>query len=338
MSTTRNRSIRLASLLLLLAVIAAACGDEDPLADGDDPLADDGAEEDDAVEDAPEDEDAADEEEGAEEGEPGVVTVGSANFPESIMLAEMYALALEDAGVEVETQTNIGAREVYYPALEQGEIDLLPEYVGSLLNFLQEDPVEATEVDELLEALRDEVADDVAVLEPSEAENSNALVVRPETAEEYDLSVTSDLEPIADELVAGGAPETRDRDDGLPGYERVYGIEFAEWVDLDPGGPLTIEALESGDLDVARLFTSMGVIAENDWVVLEDDGDLIPAENIVPVIREDVLTDEVEETLDAISEALTLDELVELNQRTEIDNEDPDLVAEDWLREQGLIG
>lgn len=326
MTMKRTRSFRAAAMTLLLALLLAACAGDDPLADGGD----------DSGETADDADGGGDADDG--EGAPGVVTVGSANFPESVLLANMYALVLDDIGVEVETQTSIGAREVYYPALEQGEIDLLPEYVGSLLNFLQEEPVEETETDELVETLRDAVGPDVQVLEPSEAQNSNALVVRPETAEEYDLSVTSDLEPIAGDLVAGGAPETRERADGLPGYERVYGIEFGEWVDLDPGGPLTIQALQSGDLDVARLFTSMGAIAANDWVVLEDDGGLIPAENIVPVIREDALTDEIADALNAVSEALTLDELVALNQRTEIDNEDPDLVAEEWLDEQGLIG
>ncbi len=265
------------------------------------------------------------------------LTVGSANFPESVLLANMYALALEEIGVDVDTSTNIGAREVYFPALQQGEIDLLPEYAGSLLNFLAEDPLEETETDALVTELRDRLGPDIQVLEPSSAENRNGLVLTRETADELGgVTTTSQLVEFADELVAGGAPETRERSDGLPGYERVYGLEFSEWVDLDPGGPLTVSALQDGDIDVARLFTSMGVIAENDWVVLEDDGGLIPSENIVPVIRDDALTDEIREVLDAISAALTLEELIDLNRRVEIDNEDPDLVAEEWLVDQGL--
>ncbi len=265
------------------------------------------------------------------------LTVGSANFPESVLLANMYALALEEIGVDVDTSTNIGAREVYFPALQQGEIDLLPEYAGSLLNFLAEDPLEETETDALVTELRDRLGPDIQVLEPSSAENRNGLVLTRETADELGgVTTTSQLVEFADELVAGGAPETRERSDGLPGYERVYGLEFSEWVDLDPGGPLTVSALQDGDIDVARLFTSMGVIAANDWVVLDDDGGLIPSENIVPVIRDDALTDEIREVLDAISAALTLEELIDLNRRVEIDNEDPDLVAEEWLVDQGL--
>jgi osmoprotectant transport system substrate-binding protein len=318
MNRRHHRWLVLGGLLCLLVLVLAACnGDEDPLAEDPTDPEDDGEE---------------------VEGDPDAVTVGSANFPESVLLANIYAMALEDIGVDVETQTNIGAREVYFPALEQGDVDLLPEYVGSLLNFLADEDVTETDLDTLLEELRDEVGDDVEVLEPSEAENANALVVTQETAEEYDLEVTSDLEGVSEEFVIGGAPEAQERADGLPGYERVYGIEFGEFRALDPGGPLTIAALEDGEIDIARLFTSQGVIADRDWVVLDDDGDLIPPENIVPVIRSDALTDEIEERLGEVSEALTLDELTALNQRTEVDNEDPPLVAEDWLTEQGLIG
>lgn len=316
-----TRAVRVLATGILAALVLAACAGDDPLAE------DDGG-------DAGDTDEAGDADDG---GDVEAVTVGSANFPESVMLANMYALAIEETGVEVTTRTNIGAREVYFPALREGEIDVLPEYAGSLLNFLSDDPVEETDTEVLIERLREELEPEVRVLDPSEAENRNGLVVTRETAEEHDLSTTSDLAPVAGELVAGGAPEARERPDGLPGLERVYGIEFSEFVDLDPGGPLTIEALKNGDIDVARLFTSQGVIAANDWVVLDDDGGLIPSENITPVIRDDALNDEIRDALEQISQALTLDELIELNRRVEVDNEDPDLVAEDWLGEQGLI-
>jgi len=264
------------------------------------------------------------------------VVIGSANFPESVMLANMYALALEEIGVDVEVRTNIGSREVYFRALQQGEIDIFPEYTGSLLNFLSDGPLEETGTQALIAALRDLLGPDIAVLEPSLAENRNGLVITRALANRLGITTTSQLAEFADELVAGGAPETRERADGLPGYERVYGITFADWIDLDPGGPLTVSALTNGDIDVARLFTSMGIIAASDWVVLEDDGGLIPSENIVPVVRAGVLTDEIRTVLNAISAALTLDELIELNRRVEIDNEDPDLVAKEWLIAKGL--
>lgn len=319
----RPRRGLFASSLLALALVVAGCAGEDALESPED-TGDDASEEDAGSE---EDDAAAD---------PGSIVVGSANFPESVMLANMYALALEEIGMEVETQTNIGAREVYFPALQQGDIDLMPEYTGSLLAFVKEEDVEATGTEELVAELRDELEPDVQVLEPSEAENRNGWAVRPDTAEEFGLETMSDLAEVGDQLVAGGAPETRERPDGLPGLEEVYGFQFEEFIDLDPGGPLTANALENGDIDVARVFTSQGVIAANDWVVLEDDQGLFPAENLIPVIRQDALTDEVRETLNAVSAALTLEELTELNRRVEVENEDPDLVAEEWLVDQDL--
>jgi glycosyltransferase involved in cell wall biosynthesis len=184
----------------------------------------------------------------------------------------MYALALEDIGVDVEVRTNIGSREVYFRALQQGDIDLFPEYTGSLLNFLSDGDLTDTSTEALIAGLRAVLGDDIQVLEPSEAENRNGLVITRELSERLGITTTSQLAQYASDLVAGGAPETRERADGLPGYERVYGIRFADWIDLDPGGPLTVAALQNGDIDVARLFTSQGVIAAIDWVVLVDDG------------------------------------------------------------------
>jgi len=271
---------------------------------------------------------------GSDDGD--TVVVGSANFPESVMLANMYALALEEIGVDVEVRTNIGSREVYFRALQQGDIDLFPEYAGSLLNFLSDDVLTDTSTEGLIAGLRAILGDDIQVLEPSSAQNRNGLVITRELSERLGVTTISGLAAYAGELVAGGAPETRERSDGLPGYERVYGIRFADFRDLDPGGPLTVAALLQGDIDVARFFTSQGVLAANDWVLLEDDRGMIPSENIVPVIRTEVLTDEIRTVLNAISAALTLDELIAMNRRVEIDNEDPDLVAAEWLVANGF--
>jgi osmoprotectant transport system substrate-binding protein len=333
MSLPRSRRSLLVGSMLVLSLIAAACAGGDAL-DPDAGTPDDAEEA--PADDPADDAEGADDTEDADAAEPGSIVVGSANFPESVMLANMYALALEEIGMEVTTRTNIGAREVYFPALQQGDIDLLPEYTGSLLAFVAEDDVEETETEALVAQLREQLEPEVQILEPSEAENRNGWAVRQDTAEEFGLETMSDLAEVGDQLVAGGAPETRERPDGLPGLEEVYGFQFEEFLDLDPGGPLTAQALEGGDIDVARVFTSQGVIAANDWVVLEDDQGLFPAENLIPVIREDALTDEIRETLNAVSAALTLEELTELNRRVEVENEDPDLVAEDWLVEQGL--
>lgn len=306
-----SRLRALPALLISVMLALAACGVDDPLAE---PEAD---------EDAPTE-------------EPGTITVGSADFPEAVLLGNIAAQAFEARGFDVERQLNLGSREIYFPAMQTGDIDVLLDYAGALLSFLT-GGTDSTDIDEIMEELRAELSEDIVVLEPSEAENRNSLVVTQETAEEYDLTTVSDLAPVADELVMGGPPEYRERRIGLPGLKEVYGIEFAEFRDLDAGGPLTIAALQQGEIDVGALFTTQGIIEEEGWVVLEEDEPLIPAENIIPVARADVLTDDVEEVLTDIAGALTTEQLTELNRRMEVDREDPEAVAEDWLTEHGFL-
>ncbi|MGH3087893.1 MAG: ABC transporter substrate-binding protein [Rubrobacteraceae bacterium] len=269
------------------------------------------------------------------------VVVGSANFSEQLILGNMYAELLEDRGVPVETRLNIGSRNTLFPALESGEITLVPEYTGALLVFLaegEEADFEGSEPAEITEQLREELPDGLAALEPAEAQNRGSLAVLPETSEEYDLETYSDLAEVADELVAGGPPEFPTRYSGMVGLREVYGIEeFAEFRALDAGGPLTSEALSSGQIDVARVFTTQGVIKDQGWVVLEDDRNLELAQNIVPVIQEQALTDEIEGALDELSSGLTTENLTALNERVEVDRENPDDVALDYLQENGLI-
>jgi osmoprotectant transport system substrate-binding protein len=277
--------------------------------------------------------------EGAEV-ERGAVIVGSTNFDEQEIVASMYAAVLEDAGYDVERRFQLGAREIVLPALENGDIDLYPEYVGTALEFLNGGAGEASpDTDETTERLRELFAEkDVEVLEPAPAEDKNGLVVTPETADEHGLTTVSDLEPVAGDLVFGGPPECPERPLCLQGYEDVYGLSFAEFRPLDAGGPVTTAALENGDIDVALMFTTDGLIAEKDWVLLEEDEELQPAENIVPVIRAEVLTDEIRSLLDEVSAQLTTEEVTELVRQVRVDAEDPADVAETWLSEKGLLG
>jgi osmoprotectant transport system substrate-binding protein len=277
--------------------------------------------------------------EGAEV-ERGAVIVGSTNFDEQEIVASMYAAVLEDAGYDVERRFQLGAREIVLPALENGDIDLYPEYVGTALEFLNGGAGEATpNTEETTERLRELFAEKgVEVLEPAPAQDKNGLVVTPETAEENDLTTVSDLEPVAGDLVFGGPPECPERPLCLQGYEEVYGLSFAEFRPLDAGGPVTTAALENGDIDVALMFTTDGLIAEKQWVLLEEDEELQPAENIVPAIREDVLTDEIRTLLDEVSAQLTTEEVTELVRQVRVDAQDPADVAETWLADKGLIG
>ncbi|HSK07812.1 MAG TPA: ABC transporter substrate-binding protein [Acidimicrobiia bacterium] len=274
---------------------------------------------------------------GAVDGEP--IKVGSFAFNESVIVAEIYAQGLEANGYEVERSLNLGNREVVKPALESGEIDLVPEYIGTLAGFLgAEQSADSDATWEAAKTAFEEVG--VTLLQYSPAQDKNAYVVTAETAAEYGLSTVSDLQPVAGELVFGGPPECPERDLCLLGLEEVYGLEFAEFVSLDAAGPSTIAALEGGEIDVALLFTTQGIIAANGWVSLEDDLGLNPAENLVPAIRSEVVDaygDDLVALLDSYSEALTTEDLTELNRRADLDQEDPALLAEEWLTDNGFI-
>lgn len=267
----------------------------------------------------------------------GSITVGSANFPENVLLAEIYAGALRGAGLEVETQLNIGSRETYIPALQDGSIDLIPEYTGNLLSYLADGETEATDSEAVYDALTEALPEGLVVLEQSEAQDKDAVVVTRDTAEEYDLTSIADLEPVAGELVLGGPPEWRDRFSGVPGLQEVYGLEFAEFRPLDVAGPLTVAALQDGTVDAANLFTTQSAIAANDFVVLEDPEELFLAQNVVPLGQDSALTDEGRDALNAVSAALDTQLLTDLVARVEVDQEDPSAVAEDFLSENGLI-
>ncbi|WP_370324854.1 ABC transporter substrate-binding protein [Euzebya sp.] len=329
-----GRRLAILLMLLVLALVAAACASDDGDAAGD-------AEATDAADEADEAEPTA--ADGADEApaeDLGELVVGSTNFDEQELVAEMYALALEDAGYAVDRRYQLGSREVVLPALTSGEIDVYPEYVGTALEFLNDGAGEATaDTGATTDLLRELFAEQgVDVLEPSDAEDKNGLVVRPETAEEYGLETVSDLADVAGELTLGGPPECPERPLCLPGYESVYGLEFADFRSLDAGGPVTIEALDSGEIDVALMFTTDGVIAANDWVLLEDDQGLQPAENIVPVIRTEVNTDTATEALNAVSAVLTTGNVTEMIRQIRVDLEAPADVAEAFLSEEGVIG
>lgn len=273
------------------------------------------------------------------EVERGTLTVGvSGAFAENQIVAEMYAQVLENAGYTVRRQLDIGSREVSQPALESGEIDIKPEYLGSLLLFLDPEAAASGDPQEnvsLLEPLLEDQG--VTLLEPSEANDTNAFVVTQETADEHALATVSDLAGVAEDLTLGGPPECPKRPFCIPGLEETYGVTFGNFKPLDVGGPLTVAALEEAKIDVALLFSTSSVIGAKGWVVLEDDQSLQTAENITPVVLTESLNDEITELLNAVSAELTTQNITELNGRVEIDKEDAATVAEDFLTEAGLI-
>jgi osmoprotectant transport system substrate-binding protein len=267
------------------------------------------------------------------------LVVGSANFPENALLAEIYAGALNGAGVEASTRPNIGSRETYLPGLLDGSIDVFPEYTGVLRDYfaLENDTkVTGTEPEEVFEELKTVLPEDLTVLQYSEAEDKDAVVVTKETAEEYSLTTIGDLAPVAGDLTLGGPPEWKTRSTGVPGLEKLYDVSFGDFIELDAGGPLTLKALVNGRIDAGNLFSTDPNIAAEELVVLEDPESLFAAQNVVPLLRTDAVTDEATAALEEVSAALDTDTLGALVTRVVIDKEDPEDVAAEFLDEAGL--
>ena len=269
------------------------------------------------------------------------LTIGSAAFPESAIVAEIYAQALEDAGFTVERQLEQGARDVTHPALVDGQIDLMPEYIGGYLAVTYGgEPT--PDIDESLAALREELeADGLAALEPSAGTDADGFAVRQETAEEFELSTMSDLAEVADQLTWGVAQECAENPNCGPGLERVYGIDFAS-LDVETLGACTTaiaEALNASNIDVAQVCTTQPEIVGFNLVLLEDDGGLAPAQNIVPVVRQEIVDeagDLLQSTLNAVSALLTTEELTNLGAAVVLNGESYEDAAAQWLADNGL--
>ncbi len=273
-------------------------------------------------------------------GAGGAIVVGSANFPESQLLAQIYGQALATAGFDVDYQLDIGAREVYLAAIESGEVDLLPEYTNSLLSFLviQDDPKAlptATNVDEQLTELATVLPEGLEVLTPSTAENRDVIVCTQDVADEYGLATLSDLGENASNITIGAPPEFEERAPfGLAGFEEEFGAEFKEFVPLEIGAPIA-DALSGGQIDCGNLFSTDPVITTSGFVSLEDDKGLVTNEAVLPLVRTEVVTDALTATLDDINAQLDTDVLKELMVKVGADAEAPDVVAKEWLDSLG---
>jgi osmoprotectant transport system substrate-binding protein len=242
------------------------------------------------------------------------IRVAAFSFTESEILAELYSQALETKGYPTDPVLNAGPRELVQPALAEGLIDVVPEYAGSALAFLTLGALEGTaSVSETHDALTRVVAPSgVIALAPAPAQDANAIVVTRATADRFGVRDVSDLAAVDSRFVFGGPPECAQRRLCLVGLESVYGLSFREFIPLDSGGPLTLQALRSGGIDVALLFTTDPAIVSEGLVVLNDDRGLQPSENITPLLRREVLSthgDGVVQTLDAVSALLTTSDL-----------------------------
>ncbi len=264
------------------------------------------------------------------------VVVASTNFTEQLILANIYTDVLEARGVQVKKRLNLGSREVVFPALKSGELDVLPEYSGALLGFLTNGKSKAHKQDAVLKALRQKLPKGIVALKASSAQDKDGLVVTPATAKKYHLKTIADLKPVAGQLTLGGPPEAKTRYVGVPGLKQVYGVQFKNFRSLDAGGPLTQSALASGAIDVARMFTTQGVIPDRGWVLLKDNKNLVPAQNILPVARKAILTPKIRKALNEVSAQLTTEDLQRMNQRVSVKHDDPETVARDWVKQHKL--
>ena len=276
-------------------------------------------------------------------GRPGtVITVGSFDFPESVLLAEIYGQALAAASFPVRILPDLGPRELVDSALMSGLVQLVPEYAGSALEFFSLGRLSATsDAEAANRSLTGSVAGRGLVpASPAPAQDANAIVVTAATAAHYGLRSIADLARLAPGLMFGGPPECPGRAYCLPGLKRVYGLRFKAFIPLDAGGPLTLQALEEGDIGVALLFTTDPDIPARHLVVLADDRGLQPAENITPLVRRNVIArygPNLLAALNTVSALLDTDTLRALDARVELAGQDPRLVAGRWLHAHGLI-
>jgi osmoprotectant transport system substrate-binding protein len=310
MRVTRTRRIvaALAGLALALTACNGDDGDDDGL-DIDEEAADD-------IPDGPD------------------ITVASFNFPESQIVGEIYAQALEEAGYPVDRQMDLGARELVFPELRDGGIDLLPEYLGSaiVVGFEEEAP---QDVDSGVETLSELFApDDISVLEPAPAENANVFVVTAEFAEENDVSAIPDLADVGD-ITFSGPPECQERETCYGGLQDIYGLDNVDFEAIQETSA-RVQALEQGQTELTLLFSTDAVLGLSDLQVLDDPEEIVPPENITPLLRDEIIDaygDDLVTLLEDISSRLTTEELIELNIE-ESEGIAPADVAADWLERQ----
>jgi osmoprotectant transport system substrate-binding protein len=314
-----QRHTKVLAGLLALSLLGAACGDDD---------------DDDAATD--EDTSAADVPDGP------AISIGAQDFGESLILSEIYAGALTDAGYDASTTEVGGFRDLLFGAFESGDVNMAIDYVASELEFLNDGAGQATsDVDETLTALEPllEPMDIVAAI-PSEAVNTNAFVITQETSDSLGITTLSDLAAKGADLTLGAPPDCESNGFCIPGLLRVYGVDLtANFTPLDAGVVAT--SLDEGAIDVGVLFSTDGRIGSEGWVLLEDDKQMLAADNIFPIVSQEVVDaygDDLIALLDQVSGALTTEVLIEMNQRYDVEREDADAIAEDWLADNGFGG
>jgi osmoprotectant transport system substrate-binding protein len=266
----------------------------------------------------------------------GSVVVGSANFPESELLAEVYAIALQDKGVKATTKLNIGDREVYYPQVVKGAITIFPEYNGALLSG-EVDPTSTAKTTAAVDAaLTAKLPSSLEILNPAPAQDSDAMTVTAATAAKYHLKSIADLKPYASSWVLGAPSEFTTRPDGIAGLKANYGLTFKSFDPLDESGPLTLAALTGGKVQVADVFTTTPQIITDHLVSLSDPKANFAAQNVIPLVYKADSNATITSTLNTISAALTTSALLQMDNAVITDKQNYSTVATAFLKTIGI--
>jgi osmoprotectant transport system substrate-binding protein len=303
MSTARTRLTAALAGTAIAALALAGCASSDPL--------------------------SADSTDTAQTGDSSTIVIGSQAYYSNEIIAEIYAQALEAGGFTVERNFNIGQRDAYMPALEDGEIDLFPEYTGNLLQYF-EPTTTATTSDDVYAALQEALPEGLTVLDQSSATDQDSYNVTSAFAEENGLTSIADLAGI-DGLVLGGAPELEERPYGPTGLEELYGVTVSFQATADT----TVDELVAGNIQIANVYSADPRIETEDLVTLEDPEGLFLASNVVPVVNADI-ADDIADVINAVSAALTPEGLVALNVESTEEQRSSEDIAADWLAENGL--
>jgi osmoprotectant transport system substrate-binding protein len=263
------------------------------------------------------------------------IVIGSANFTESELVAQIYAAALTAKGVDATTKLDIGAREVYLQAMQEGSVTLFPEYTGGLLAYYDKSS-SAHSADDVYAALKKALPAELTVLQYSPAQDQDSVTVTKETADKYHLESIGDLAAVAGDMTLGGSSEWQTRADGPEGMEKLYGVKFKDYKVLDPGGSLSVKGLQTGLVQATDIFTTDPAIEENGFVVLKDPKNLFLAQNIVPLIAAKAASPTVTDALNAVSAKLTTEGLTAMLKEIGETKADPADVAQKWVSDNGL--
>ncbi|SDU99354.1 osmoprotectant transport system substrate-binding protein [Microlunatus sagamiharensis] len=263
------------------------------------------------------------------------IVVGSADFTESQVLGEIYAQALTAKGLQASTKPNIGSREVYLKALQDSSIQIVPEYTGNLLLYVDQNAT-ATTQEELADALPSALPSGLKIGEISAAADQDVYVVTKEFSAQNNLTSLADLKNFSQDMVLGGPSTLETRAYGVPGLKGVYGATLKQFKPYESSA-VRAKDLNDGKIQLGEFFTTESVIADNGYVALADPQSMILPQNVVPLMQGAVADNaQVKAALDPVQAALTTDDLTALNKQVDVDKMDPNQVAASWLKSKGL--